>query len=52
MDKLTINLESKLKANIRQAALDASVKLGKHVSITDLILPDIEKKYGNYKSKG
>ncbi len=51
MDKLTINLDETLKANLRQAALDETKKRGKYVSITDLILPDIKKKYSNYKSK-
>ena len=51
MDKLTINMDDTLKANLKQAALDETKKMGKYVSITDLILPDIEKKYKHYKSK-
>lgn len=51
MVKLTINLDEKLKNNLKQAALDETKKLGKNVTITDLVLPDIVKKYKNYKSK-
>jgi len=51
VNKLTINIDDTLKANLKQAALDETNKKGKHVSITDLVLPDIEKKYRNYKSK-
>ncbi len=51
MDKLTINIDDTLKANLKQASLDETKKKGKYISITDLILPDIEKKYRNYKTK-
>ena len=51
MDKLTINIEESLKLNLKQAALDATKKQGKNISITDLILPFIKSKYGNYKTK-
>lgn len=44
-------MPDQLKINLKQAALDATIKTGKNVSITDLVLPEITRKYQNYKSK-
>ncbi len=46
MKKLSVNLNDSTFKELKQKALDESDKRGKFVSMADLVLPDIEKKFG------
>ena len=46
MKKLSINLSDSTFNKLKQKSVDESNKTGTFVSMGDLILPDIEKKFG------
>lgn len=46
MKKLSISISDSTFKKLRQKSVDESNKTGKFVSMGDLVLPDIEKKFG------
>lgn len=46
MKKLSVNLSDSTFKKLKQKSLDESEKTGKFVSMADLVVPDIEKRFG------
>ncbi len=46
MKKLSINLSEATFNKLKQKSMDESKRTGEFVSMVDLVLPDIEKKFG------